>query len=78
MKDRLSRCQILLEEGNYEGLIDLLKDIREEDFSSLSLEEAQELLSILNFLIERAENRRGEIAKKLVNFQKFRGYIQGV
>lgn len=77
LRDRLKRCQILLEEGDYDRMIDLLKEVREEDFSGIDLEEAKELLSMLTFLIEKAEAKRGEVAKKLVNFQRFRGYIQG-
>ncbi len=76
LKEKLERCQVLLEEGRYDELLDTLEQVRNVDFSELDRDSAQELLSLLNFLIEKAQKRRDEIAGKLVNMNKFKGYLR--
>ncbi len=76
LKEKLERCQVLLEEGRYDELLDTLEQVRNVDFSGLDRDSAQELLSLLNFLIEKAQKRRDEIAGKLVNMNKFKGYLR--
>ncbi len=76
LKEKLERCQILLEEGRYDELLDTLEQVRNVDFSELDRDSAQELLSLINFLIEKAQKRRDEIAGKLVNMNKFKGYLR--
>ena len=76
LKEKLERCQILLEEGKYDELLDTLEQVRSVDFSGLDRDSAQELISLLNFLIEKAQKRRDEIAGKLVNMNKFKGYLR--
>ncbi len=76
LKEKLERCQVLLEEGRYDELLDTLEQVRNVDFAGLDRDSAQELLSLLNFLIEKAQKRRDEIAGKLVNMNKFKGYLR--
>jgi len=33
-------------------------------------------LRLVEFLIERAKEKRDEISQKLVNFQRFKGYLK--
>jgi hypothetical protein len=76
IRDKLARCQVFLEEGDYDSMIETLKEISESDFSNLSLEEAKELMNLLNFLVEKTEAKRQELAQNLVNFSRFREYLR--
>ncbi|MDQ7038261.1 MAG: hypothetical protein Q9N26_03555 [Aquificota bacterium] len=76
LKDLLTRCQILLEEGNFDELIKTLERIKAMDLKNLSKEEYEEALRIIEFLIKKAEDRKKDIAEKLMNLQKFKGYTR--
>ncbi|GEM_PF-663264 len=76
IKEKLSGCQVYLEEGEYDKLLTSLEEISSTDFSDLSTQEAEEILKMLNFLIEKAQSKRQEIAGKLVNFSRFREYLR--
>jgi len=76
IKKTLSECQIYLENGDYDRLIESLRKLQKVDFSTLSEQEAKEAYKTVTFLIEKAEERRNEIAQKLVNFKRFKGYLR--
>ncbi len=73
LKDLLLKCEVLLEEENYDELVKTLEKINRMDFRNLSKEDFQQALKIVDFLIDKAEKKRDEIAQKLMNFQRFKG-----
>ena len=76
LRDILLKCQVYLEEGDYDNLIKSLERILELDLSNLKKEDYEEALRIIDFLIEKAEKKKLDIAQKLMNFQKFKGYAR--
>ncbi len=76
LKELLTRCQVYLEEGDFDKLIETLEKVASMDLKGLSREEYEEALKIIEFLIEKAEKKKLDIAEKLMNFQRFRGYIK--
>ncbi len=76
LKDILLKCQVYLEEGDYDNLIKSLERILELDLSNLKKEDYEEALRIIDFLIEKAEKRKLDIAQKLMNLQRFKGYAR--
>jgi hypothetical protein len=76
LKSLLMKCQILLEEGDLDGLLKTLEKINSMDLKNLSREEYEEALRIIEFLIKKAEEKRINIAEKLMNLQKFKGYTR--
>lgn len=76
LKDILLKCQVYLEEGDYDNLIKSLERILELDLSNLKKEDYEEALRIIDFLIEKAEKKKLDIAQKLMNLQRFKGYAR--
>ncbi len=75
-KELLLRCEVYLEEENYDSLIETLEKLMSVDISKLSKEEYEEALRIVEFLIKRAEEKKLKIAEKIMNFQRFKGYTK--
>lgn len=76
LKELLTKCELLLEDGDLDNLEKTVQQIMEMDFSNLEKEDFEEAIRILDFLMEKAEKKKQEIAEKLVNFQKFKGYLK--
>ncbi len=76
LKEILLKCEVYLEEGNYDALIESLEKVVSIDLKELSREDYEEALRIIEFLIKKAEEKKLNIAEKLMNFQKFKGYIK--
>lgn len=76
LRELLLKCQLHLQEGDLDSLIETLDRVMELDLSGLSEEEYSEALRLVEFLIERAKEKRDEISQKLVNFQRFKGYLK--
>ncbi len=76
LKDLLLECEMLLEKEDFDTLIKVLGEINSEEINNLSKEEYEEALKIIEFLIEKAEKKKLGIAEKLMNFQRFRGYLK--
>ena len=75
-KDLLTKCQIYLEDGNYDLLISTLEKLTSANLENMTKEECEEAIKIVDFLIERAEKKRLRIAEKLINFRKFKDYLK--
>ncbi len=76
LKELLTKCQVYLEEGDFDKLIETLEKVASMDLKGLSREDYEEALRIIEFLIEKAEKKKLDIAEKLMNFQRFKGYIK--
>lgn len=76
LKEILLKCEIYLEEDNYDALIESLEKVASFDIKNLTKEEYEEALRIIEFLIKKAEDKKLSIAEKLMNFQRFKGYIK--
>jgi len=76
LKELLLKCQVYLEEGDFDKLIETLEKVVSSDFKGLSKEDYEEALKIIEFLIEKAEKKKLDIAEKLMNFQRFKGYTK--
>ncbi len=76
LKQLLLRCEVYLEEGDFESLIKTLERVVSMDLRGLDREEYEEALKIIEFLIEKAEKKKTDIAEKLMNFQRFKGYTR--
>lgn len=76
LKSLLLKCQVLLEKGDLDDLIKTLEKINSMDLKNLSREDYEEALRIIDFLIKKAEEKKLSIAEKLMNLQKFKGYIR--
>ena len=76
LKELLTKCQVYLEEGDFDKLIETLEKVVSMDLKGLSKEDYEEALRIIEFLIEKAERKKLDIAEKLMNFQRFKGYIK--
>lgn len=76
LKELLLRCQVHLEEGELDKLVETLEKVLSLDLRGLRREEYEESLKILDFLIENAEKKKLQIAEKLMNLQRFRRYTQ--
>ncbi len=76
LKSLLLKCQIMLEEGDLDGLIKTLEKINSMDLRGLTKEEYEEALRIIEFLIKKAEEKKIDIAEKLMNIQKFKKYTR--
>jgi len=76
LKELLLKCEIYLEEGDFDNLIRTLEKVISSDFKNMSREDYEEALRIIEFLIEKAERKKADIAEKLMNFQRFKGYLK--
>jgi len=76
LKELLLRCQVHLEEGELDKLVETLEKVLSLDLRGLRREEYEESLKILDFLIENAEKKKLQIAEKLMNLQRFKRYTQ--
>lgn len=75
-KEHLINCQKYLSEGDYEKLLSELEVLKEIPIESMSKEEAEEALKILDFLISEVQKHQEELFTKMVNFQKFKNYLR--
>ena len=76
LKELLLKCQVYLEEGDLDNLIKTLEKVASSDLKGLSKEDYEEALRIVEFLIEKAEKKKLDIAQKLMNFHRFKGYLK--
>ncbi len=76
LKDVLLKCEVYLEKEDFDNLIKTLEEVLNLDLKSLSKEDYEEALRIIEFLIQKAEEKKLDIAQKLMNFQKFKGYLK--
>lgn len=76
LKELLLKCEVYLEEGDFDSLIETLNKVVSMDLKDLKKEDYEEALKIIEFLIEKAEKKKLDIAEKLMNFQRFKGYIK--
>ncbi len=76
LKKLLLKCEIYLEEGDFDKLIRTLERIASMDLKNMRREDYEEALRLIEFLIEKAEKKKIDIAEKLMNFQRFRGYLK--
>ncbi|EDP74927.1 hypothetical protein [Hydrogenivirga sp. 128-5-R1-1] len=76
LKEILLKCEVYLEEGNYDALIESLEKLVNLELKDFTKEDYEEALKIIEFLIKKAEDRKLNIAEKLMNFQRFKGYIR--
>jgi hypothetical protein len=76
LKELLLKCEVYLEEEKFEDLINTLEKIVSLELKDLSKEEYEEALKLIEFLIQRAEKKKLDIAQKLMNFQRFKGYLK--
>ena len=75
LKQLLLKCQIYLQQGEWDKLLEALGSIKEEDIHNLNMETAVECYRILEHMIEKGEEIRSRIAENLVNMKKFKkGY----
>ncbi len=75
LKRLLLQCELCLEQGDLDRLLELLGSIKEEDFKALDLQEAQECMRILEHMISRGEALRNSMAESLINLKRFKeGY----
>ncbi len=70
LKRSLLKCQLLLEEGKWDALLEELSKV--SSFEGLSLDEARECLALLDHLIGQAEEKRNQIAQTLANIRRFK------
>jgi len=76
LKELLLKCEVYLEEGDFDNLIETLNKVVSMDLKDLKKEDYESALKIIDFLIEKAEKKKLDIAEKLMNFQRFKGYIK--
>jgi len=76
LKELLLKCEVYLEEGDFDNLIETLNKVVSMDLKDLKKEDYESALKIIEFLIEKAEKKKLDIAEKLMNFQRFKGYIK--
>ncbi|MEN3028094.1 MAG: hypothetical protein ABDH29_02490 [Aquificaceae bacterium] len=72
LKRLLLECQLYLQQGDWDRLLERLSSVDPEDIEKLDLNTAQECLAILNHLIKEGEERRNGIATALLNLKKFK------
>ncbi len=76
LKSLLLKCQVLLEEGDFDNLIKTLEEINSMDLKGLKREDYEEALRLIEFLIKKAEEKKLNIAEKIMNIQRFKGYAR--
>ncbi len=76
LKDLLLKCEVYLEKDDFDSLIKTLERVVSSDLKGLRKEEYEEALKIIEFLIQKAEKKKTDVAEKLMNFQKFKGYLK--
>ena len=76
LKKLLLKCEIYLEEGDFDNLIRTLEKVVSMDLKNLQKEDYEEALRIIEFLIEKAEKKKADVAEKLMNFHRFKGYLK--
>ncbi|MCS6998429.1 MAG: hypothetical protein RMH93_03845 [Aquificaceae bacterium] len=72
LKRLLLECQLYLQQGDWDRLVERLSSVSSEDIEKLDLKTAQECLAILEHLIREGEEHRNRIATTLVNLKKFK------
>ncbi|WPM32375.1 hypothetical protein IAE16_01545 [Hydrogenobacter sp. T-2] len=73
LKQLLLRCEIYLQQEDWDKLIETLSGIKEEHINNLDAQSAQECLRILEYLITQGEEVRNRLSEALVNIKRFRG-----
>jgi len=76
LKEVLLKCEVYLEEGDFDKLISSLEELVNIELKDLNKEDYEEALKIIEFLIQKAEKKKLDIAQKLMNFQRFKGYLK--
>ncbi len=75
LKQLLLRCEVYLQQGDWDKLIETLNGIGQEHFKKLDLQTAQECVRIIEHLIAEGERARNKLAENLVNLKRFKqGY----
>ncbi|HAV39676.1 MAG: hypothetical protein AB1353_05445 [Aquificota bacterium] len=75
LKKLLLQCEVYLQQGDWDKLIEVLNGVTQEHIESLDLETAQECYRILEHLIKESQQIRNKMAESLINFKKFKeGY----
>lgn len=75
LKNLLLQCEVYLQQGEWDKLIEALNSIKQEDIEKLDIKTAEECLRILNYLIKEGEELRNRMAESLVNLKRFKeGY----
>ncbi len=72
LKQLLLQCEMYLQQGDWDRLMEALSSIQQEHINSLDLKTAQECLKILEHLITQGEEVRNKLAEALVNIKKFK------
>ena len=73
LKLSLLELQKVLQEGDLDKLLEGIQNL--PSFEGLTLEEAQECLKILDYLILLAQEKQNQIAQALVNIKRFKGAL---
>lgn len=75
LKQLLLQCEVYLQQGDWDKLIEVLNGITQEHIENLDLETAKECYRILEHLIKEVEHIRNKMAESLINFKRFKeGY----
>lgn len=72
LKQLLLRCEVYLQQEDWDKLIETLSSINQEHMENLDLQTAQECLRILEHLIAGGEVLRNKLAEGLVNLKRFK------
>ncbi|MCX8164173.1 MAG: hypothetical protein N3D14_02110 [Aquificaceae bacterium] len=72
LKQLLLNCQVYLQQGDWDKLLEALDSITQQDIEKLDLKTAEECLGILNYLIKEGEEIRNGIANNLINIKRFK------
>ncbi|NPB08052.1 MAG: hypothetical protein GXN96_03890 [Aquificae bacterium] len=75
-KEVLLECQKLLAQKDYENLVKKLEELKGLSPDGMSREEIEEVLKILDFLVEEVKKHQEEITRKMINYQRFKGYLR--
>jgi len=75
-KEILVECQKLLAQRDYENLVKKLEELKEISPEGMTKAEIEETLKILDFLVEEVKKHQEELTQKMINYQKFKGYLR--
>lgn len=72
LKQLLLQCEIYIQEGDWDKLIEALNSIGQEHINNLDYQTAYECYRILEHLIAEGEKARNRLAEAMVNIKKFK------
>lgn len=72
LKQLLLQCEIYLQQGDLDKLIEILNSINQDHMENLDLQTAQECLRILEHLIAGGEELRNKLAESFINLKRFK------